>query len=54
MLLSALKDIDSAQEEPIQNNLIPEYKEILNKEKEIQNELKQRPFYLERLQSKYA
>lgn len=51
VLLEALKDIDSAQTEPIENSLIPEYKLILKDEKYIKEELKQRPFYLERLQS---
>lgn len=51
MLLDALKDIDAAQPEPLQSNLIQEYKDILEKENEIQTQLKQRPFYLERLQS---
>lgn len=51
ILLEALKDIDSAQTEPIQNILIEEYKHILEKEKEICVQLQQRPFYLERLQS---
>lgn len=51
VLLEALKDIDAAQTEPIQNALIDEYKVLLENEKEIKFQLKQRPFYLERLQS---
>jgi hypothetical protein len=51
VLLEALKDIDSAQIEPIKNSLIPEYKLMLEKEKYIKEELRERPHYLERLQS---
>lgn len=54
VLLEALKDIDSAQTEPIENSLIPEYKSILDDEKYIIEQLKERPFYLERLQSNSA
>ena len=51
VLLEALKDIDSAQTEPVENSLIPEYKFILENEKSIKEQLNERPFYLERLQS---